>query len=240
MNADTTITSAPPAARTTPRVPRWAFLPFIAVAAVHVIALASGAVAIAGPTKLLLMPLLAFAVLVGARGLRSSAPVVILIAAILLSWIGDGAGVFLPFLPTLPMMLLFFGLAHVAYMILFWRHIPQRARLPLWAALFVVWWGAMMAIIFPHAGALAIAVACYGVVLGATATLATRCNRAVIIGALFFLTSDSLLAFKLFIAGFDSPWTSAAVMFTYCIGQGLIAAGALAALRARQRATTPA
>ncbi|WP_433674307.1 lysoplasmalogenase family protein [Microbacterium gorillae] len=221
----------------TRRVPRWAFLPFIALSAVHVIALAFHNDAVAAPTKLGLMPLLAFAVLVGARGLRATAPIALLLAAILLSWLGDGAGVFVPFLPTLPMMLAFFGIAHLAYIALFWRHLRIR-KFPLAAALLIVWWAAMVIVIAPAAKELAVAVAAYGVVLGLTAAFATRCSPMVLVGALFFLASDTILAFMLFLPDLTPPITDAAVMFTYTLGQGLIAAGALAAFRRRQSAVT--
>lgn len=221
----------------TRRVPRWVFLPFIALSTVHVIALAFHNDALAAPTKLGLMPLLAFAVLVGARGLRATAPIALLLAAILFSWLGDGAGVFVPFLPTLPMMLAFFGIAHLAYIALFWRHLRIR-KFPLAAALLIVWWAAMVIVIAPSAKELAVAVAAYGVVLGLTAAFATRCSPMVLVGALFFLASDTILAFMLFLPDLTPPITDAAVMFTYTLGQGLIAAGALATLRRRQSAVT--
>ncbi|MFK4791085.1 lysoplasmalogenase [Microbacterium sp. ZW T5_56] len=217
------------------RVPRWAFLPFIALSTVHVIALAFHNDALATPTKLGLMPLLAFAVLVGARGLRATAPIALLLAAILFSWLGDGAGVFVPFLPTLPMMLAFFGIAHLAYIALFWRHLRVR-KFSLAAALLIVWWAAMVIVIAPAAKELAVAVAAYGIVLGLTAAFATRCSPMVLVGALFFLASDTILAFMLFLPELTPPITDAAIMFTYTLGQGLIAAGALAALRRRQNA----
>ncbi|MDR2293861.1 MAG: lysoplasmalogenase [Microbacterium sp.] len=227
---------ASPRSDTTRRVPRWAFLPFITLSAVHVVALAFHNDALAAPTKLGLMPLLAFAVLVGARGLRATAPIALLLTAILFSWLGDGAGTFVPFLPTLPMMLAFFGIAHLAYIALFWRHLRVR-KFPLAAALLIVWWAAMVIVVAPAAKELAVAIAAYGVVLGLTAAFATRCSPMVLVGALFFLASDTILAFMLFLPDLTPPITDAAVMFTYTLGQGLIAAGALATLRRRQNET---
>ncbi len=46
------------------------FVPYAVVSAIHITALAAGAEAIAGPTKLLLMPFLAVAVFWGGRGSR--------------------------------------------------------------------------------------------------------------------------------------------------------------------------
>ncbi|HTH06157.1 MAG TPA: hypothetical protein VL916_09810, partial [Ilumatobacteraceae bacterium] len=89
------------------------FVPYIAVSIVHVSALAVGSDAVAAPTKLALMPLLGLAVVWGAWGSRWTPTHTLLVVALVLSWLGDGAGTFVPWLPTVPMMLLFFGLAHL-------------------------------------------------------------------------------------------------------------------------------
>lgn len=215
------------------------FAPYIALSIVHVAALAMGAGAVAGPTKLLLMPLLAVAVVWGARGAGWTPAFTLLLVAIGMSWLGDGAGTFFPFAPELPVMLLFFGLAHLCYIRLFWHDLAVR-RVPLWAAVYGVWWIVLLAVLWPHLGGLAIAVAVYGLVLGGTAVAASRCHPLVVWGSVFFLTSDSVLAFRLFLPDAMPDWTSPLVMLTYCLGQGLIAAGVLAAVRARRAtATTP-
>jgi uncharacterized membrane protein YhhN len=215
------------------------FAPYIALSVVHVAALAAGADAIAAPTKLTLMPLLAFAVVWSARGSAWTTPLTLLVVAIGLSWLGDGAGTFFPFAPELPMMLLFFGLAHLCYIWLFWRRLAVR-RVPLWAAVYAVWWVVLLAVLWPHLGGLSIAVAVYGLVLGGTAVAASRCHPLVVWGGVFFLTSDSVLAFRLFLPDAMPGWTSPLVMLTYCLGQGLIAAGVLATLRARSAADVAA
>ncbi|MBD3943857.1 lysoplasmalogenase [Microbacterium sp. NEAU-LLC] len=215
------------------------FAPYIVLSIVHVSALAADADDIAAPTKLTLMPLLAFAVVWGARGTTWSTPLTLLVVAIGLSWLGDGAGTFFPFAPELPLMLLFFGLAHVCYIWLFWRRLAVR-RVPLWASVYAVWWVVLLAVLWPHLGGLAIAVAVYGLVLGGTAVAASRCHPLVVWGGVFFLTSDSVLAFRLFLPDAMPGWTSPLVMLTYCLGQGLIAAGVLAAIRARRTAAATA
>ena len=88
-------------------------------------------------------------------------------------------------------------------------------------------------VLWPHLGGLSFAVAAYGLVLGGTAALATRCHPLIIVGAVFFLASDTILAFRLFLADAMPEWTSPAVMVTYCLGQGLIAVGAVATMKAR-------
>ena len=104
------------------------FVPYAVVSVIHIVALAVGAEAIAGPTKLLLMPLLAVAVFWGGRGSRWGTTYTLLFIAIALSWLGDGAGTLFPTAPTVPMMLLFFGLAHLCYIWIFWRMHPRPAR----------------------------------------------------------------------------------------------------------------
>lgn len=207
----------------------WAFAPFIAASILHVVLLAVGS-PLAGPTKLLLMPLLAVPVVLSARRIVPRSALVLLLAALLFSWLGDGAGTFFPTAPELPLMLLFFGIAHVAYIVLFARSLARR-RMPWWALIYAVWWVAMIAVLGPHTGGLLIAVAVYGIVLGGTAAFSARCHPLVALGGAFFLTSDTILAFRLFLPDALPPWSSPAVMLTYTIGQGLIIAGALLSLQ---------
>jgi uncharacterized membrane protein YhhN len=75
------------------------------------------------------------------------------------------------------------------------------------------------------------------VVLAGTAATAARTNRIITIGAAFFLASDTLLAFRLFTPEAMPPVTSPLVMLTYTVGQGLIAAGVVIAVRLRERTT---
>lgn len=208
--------------RRTPRL--WGFAAFAAVSVVHVAAIALGAEAVVYPTKLLLMPALAVAVLV-ARGRGPwRATESWLLAAIALSWLGDGAAFFFPGLPELPLMLLCFGLAHLAYIVLFAR-LPDARRVSPWAAAYALWWIAMLAVLWPHLGSLQIAVAVYGLVLGGTAAMATRGGAVTALGGVFFLASDTILAFRLFLPGVSEALVGPWVMATYTIGQGLLAWG---------------
>lgn len=209
------------------------FVPYALISIVHVIALGIGALWLAEPTKLLLMPLLALSVVWALWTARIGTVGWLLLGAIGLSWIGDSAATFLPFAPTVPMMLLFFGLAHLIYMWLFARPLSIRRQLPWWTLIYAVWWIGLLIVLWPSLGALTFAVAAYGLVLGGTATLAARCHPLIAIGGAVFLTSDSILAFRLFTPDLMPDWTSPAVMFTYSAGQGLIAAGAVLTLRHR-------
>lgn len=216
--------------RRTPDAPLlWSSLPYIAASAIHVVLLAIDS-PLAPPTKHILMPLLALPVLVLARDLRPRITILLLLAAIVFSWLGDGAGAFFRALPELPLMLMFFGIAHIAYIVLFARHLARR-RMPWWTLVYAAWWVAMIATLGPHTGGLLIAVAAYGIVLGGTAAFSARCHPLVAVGGAFFLASDTILAFRLFLPDALPAWSSPAVMFTYTIGQGLIVAGALLSLR---------
>ena len=208
----------------------WGFVPYALVSAVHVVTRFIEYEPVAGPTKLLLMPLLAAAVLWAGRGSAWGPTYTLLFVALALSWLGDGAGTFFAGAPTLPLMLLFFGLAHLCYIWIFWRRLAVR-RLPAWSAVYLLWWVVMIAVLWPTLGALAIAVAAYGVVLGGTAASASRCHPIIAWGGAFFLASDTILAFRLFTPEAMPGWTSGLVMLTYCLGQGLIAAGSVVADR---------
>lgn len=218
--------------RRTDNLLAWSFLPYIVMSIVHVAALATRS-ELAEPTKLWLIPLLALPVIVSLR-IRRVFAIVLLLAAMVFSWLGDGAGAFFPAGAELPLMLLFFGLAHIAYIVLFLRVLHVR-RMPWWALVYAAWWIAMLAVLGPHTGTLFVAVAAYGLLLGGTAAFSTRCHALVVWGGVFFLISDTVLAFRLFVPDAMPQWTSPLVMLTYALGQGLIVAGALVTLRARRR-----
>jgi uncharacterized membrane protein YhhN len=208
-----------------------AFTPFAFATIVHVWALAIDATGAARPTKLMLMPFLALAV-VWAGHRHWTRAHTILVTAIGLSWIGDGAGPLFPGADTVPVMILFFALAHLCYIWLFWRVLPVR-RVPPWAAVYVVWYVGLLIVLWPSLGALLVPVALYGIVLGATAMGATRCHPLTAWGGAFFLAADSILAFELFVPDAMPAWSSPVVMTLYCLGQGLMAAGVLLAAPAR-------
>lgn len=204
----------------------WGFALYAVISAVHITTIAVGATSMIVPTKVLLMPALALAAGWACRGIRWRTPHVLLVAAIAFSWLGDGAGAFFPFLPELPTMMLFFGLAHVAYIVLFQRYLAVR-RMPTWALVYAVWWVALVVILWPHLGVLTIAVMIYGLVLGGTAASSARCAPLVAWGGALFLASDMVLAFRVFVPDAMPDWSSPLVMLTYCAGQGLIAVGAV-------------
>ena len=176
----------------------------------------------------------------------------LLLLALAFSWLGDGAGLFFPFFGAeLPPMLICFGFAHLLYIALFTRGLrdtrprraddtgagdaaPARRRLPRWTLVYAVWWIVMIVLLWPHLGALAVGVAAYGLVLAGTAAAAALGSRATALGGLLFVASDTLLALRLFLPGADAVIGDVAVMSTYGLGQGLLAAGTVALLRARR------
>lgn len=202
-----------------------AWTPYVVVAVVHVVLLAVGSRA-AEPTKVLLMPILALPVVLLVDRRWSGAVVATLLTAVFFSWLGDAVGSTVSGDSVLPLMLGFFGLAHVAYIVLFARLVPGRP-MPCWTVGYVGWWVAMLAVVGPHTGGLLPAVAVYGGVLAGTAATAVRCHAMVAVGGAVFLVSDSLLAFRLFLPEAAPGWFGPAVMGSYVLGQGLIVAGLL-------------
>jgi len=206
------------------------WVPYVALAAIHVVTLAVSS-PIAAPTKLTLMPLLALPVIAALPRLRPRAASVLLLAALLFSWLGDGAAFFFPMLDDeLPAMLLCFGIAHLLYIWLFARRIGAH-RIPAWTLVYAAWWGIMIAVLWPHLGGLLIPVMIYGLVLGGTAVASTRGGTLTAIGGAFFLASDTILALRLFLPGISGELTSPWVMLTYTLGQGLLVAGVVRHLR---------
>ncbi|WP_067200855.1 lysoplasmalogenase family protein [Microbacterium sp. XT11] len=206
----------------------WAFVPYAMASAVHVVLLAMEN-PLAAPTKLILMPLLAVPVLLSIRRARRRVSILLILTALLFSWLRAAAGSLFPDTPELPLMLGFFGVAHIAYIVLFARFLGGR-RMPWWALAYAAWWIVMMFTLGPHTGALLPAVGGYGVVLAGTAAMAARCSRLIAAGGALFLLSDTILAFRLFLPDAMPSWTSPAVMSTYTLGQGLLIAGALVRL----------
>ncbi|MBZ4486781.1 lysoplasmalogenase [Microbacterium sp. cx-55] len=179
------------------------------------------------------MPVLAVAAPWAGRGSGWGTPFTLLFVALAFSWLGDGAATFFPFAPTLPVMLLSFGLAHLAYIWLFVRHL-RGTRQPAWSWIYAAWWTLLLVLLWPHLGALALPVAAYGVVLAGTAFTAARSGPVIAAGGAFFLASDTVLAFRLFLPDAMPDWTSPLVMVTYCLGQALLVVGVVTASRARE------
>jgi len=152
--------------------------------------------------------------------------------AIFASLLGDifllrGGG----FLPGLAAFLL----AHIAYIIAFYRNNPipvffQKDRLP-WAVLVAIYGGILLYVLLPHLGAMQVPVVVYALTI--LTMILTALNRwkcvpqtsfaPVLIGAILFVLSDSLLAINKFVGSL--PASGILIMATYAIGQYLIVTG---------------
>ena len=225
----------------TPHGRALAAAPFLAVGALHIVLLAlEGAGVEVGPwataTKGLLMPALLLAFLLARAARRHAvvgdgavvgdrAAVVLVGAALVLSWLGDislsvtdGAG----FLIGLG----FFLVAHLAWITTFVRVLGVR-RPPRAAVVYLVWLLVFVVLLAPHTGVLLAPVALYGAVLALVAALGLGAGRRVAWGSALFLASDSLLGLHTFYPGF-SPWQIDAIIMTgYLAGQGLMVLGVL-------------
>ncbi|WP_052521169.1 lysoplasmalogenase [Agreia bicolorata] len=207
---------------------RWAVVLFLILSAAHLVALAAGLPELAGWTKPLLMPaLMLVALVVSAR--RGGAGIVLIVAALAFSWLGDvllsspGDVGFLLGLAA-------FFLAHLVYLVAFASSFRRRP-VPLAAYLYVLWWIAFVLLLQPSLGTLLVPVAAYGLVLGASGAAALATNRLTAIGALLFVCSDSLLACRIFLPDFELVQQDLIIMALYLAGQGLIAWGAVRAAR---------
>lgn len=209
------------------------FTPFIVIALIHLATLLLGNEAWSSATKLWLMPALLVSLawyLLGVLRLKVSAVLVLAALGIAFSWLGDfllaspGGTGFLLGLGS-------FALAHVAYLLLFLVLLRER-RVPLASIAFVLWWAAIVVVLTPHVGDLLVPVAIYGLLIVGLAAVSLCTNRFVIVGALAFLISDTLLSLKFFVPGWEFYPIDFIIMAFYLVGQGLIAYGAAHRARA--------
>lgn len=208
------------------------FLPFLLVGVLHLIGQLAQNETLIRATKPLVILSLAVA-LVWSVGGRLSAPVVGVLIALFFSWLGDVAlmldGSFW-FLAGLAAFLL----AHVAYLVLFLRHLGS-GRLPRSALLYLVWFALLAVFLWPHLGAMLVPALIYSVAITAMAIAATRCGRLVSVGALLFLLSDSTLAVYRFVPHVTIWQGGFLIMLTYIAAQGLIVLGVVAFVGERGR-----
>ncbi len=209
------------------------FLPFIAVSLIHLAALLFGNDAWSSSTKLMLMPALLVSLLwllLGVLRLGVTRLLVFASLGIVFSWVGDalladpeGIGFLLG--------LASFALAHAAYLVLFLFVLRER-RVPWPVLAFAAWWVLIVIVLAPHVGALLVPVAIYGLLIVALAAVSFSANRFVIIGAVTFLISDTLLSLKFFVPGWHFYPIDFIIMAFYLVGQGLIAYGVVHRARA--------
>lgn len=194
------------------------FLPFALVSAVHLAAKLLPLGVLDPGTKPLLMPALLVPVIVlGRRG--RTAPLVLLVVGVLLSWIGDVT------LHFFVVGLSAFLLAHIAYTAAL--IVQFRRRISWWALLYLPWWGGFVAVLAPSLGDYVLPVAVYGLALVVMAAAATRGGALTTLGGLAFVASDTLLALRLFTEWAQGPLPDFAIMALYLGAQLLLVLGLL-------------
>ncbi len=185
-------------------------------------------------SKPLLMPLLAL--YVWAAGSNSLTGKWLIIAGLIFSAAGD---TFLLFEKDYPIMFIAglscFLLTHILYVIYFVRAVKKGPSLlrknPLIIVAVIIYLAGFSYLLFPKLGGLKIPVFIYTLIIGgmllasldAYLKLPVKSAFRFALGALFFVISDSLLAFNKFFHSI--PQAGLLIMLTYCLAQFLIAEG---------------
>ncbi|MBO9660280.1 MAG: lysoplasmalogenase [Chitinophagaceae bacterium] len=184
-------------------------------------------------TKSLLMPVLAIGFVTRAGGVsRQGAPILL---ALLFSWGGD---VLLMFQGQNSIFFLLglssFLIAHIFY-IVFFHQIKNREKIRsrFWTVLVVaVYYSVLIAVLNPWLGEMRLPVRVYGLVISFMFLLALHmiylkhksAGRLMVIGALLFVVSDSILAVNKFY--FPVHFAGVYIMLTYGLAQYLLVRGA--------------
>lgn len=170
----------------------------------------------------------------------------LLLAALFFSWAGD---LFLLFDSSESSFFIFglvsFLTAHIFYIILFLQQKkilqPNKKWNPLTILLLLIYTGSLFALLYPTLGALKIPVVVYAAVLSSMLLMAlhafsfkTISGRYVIIGAILFVASDSLLAINKFYQPFNAA--GLAIMGTYGLAQLSIVVGLTKCMRSGNKA----
>lgn len=196
--------------------------------------LASGHDALRWYTKPFLMPILAVGVVVAAHWRLDRARAA-LVLGLISSATGDTA-LLRPGDGAFVLGTLWFAMAHACYIVAFANAGRGRGlvrRRPWVAIPYVAVWFGGTALLWPHLGALRVAIVPYSALLTAMAVcaldLAGRIVRRdalfVAAGAAVFVLSDSTLAFARFDPALAPPHAPLLVMLTYAIAQALIVSG---------------
>ncbi len=186
-------------------------------------------------SKPLLMPVLVAYLLTQTRSVSSNLKTWNILA-LFFSWIGD---ILLMFEETKPIFFLLglsaFLIAQVFY-IIFFHNIRMREYIrgnALLLLLVIVYYSILVSVLSPYLGDLRLPVRIYGVVLSFMLMLAMhpmlgknkRAGVWMMLGAILFVTSDSLLAFNKFLTAFN--YAGIIIMLTYGLAQLFITEGAV-------------
>ena len=185
--------------------------------------------------KPILIPILGF----GAYFYRKFPTQNTVLAALLLSWIGDVILLFTDLGEIYFILgLIFFLIAHILYCILFnklnrIRKKQNKTFFVIGSILIAVYLISMVSFLMPHLGDLEIPVSIYATVISIMLLFAFNGllvwekpgNLLIFLGAFFFVVSDSILALNKFYH--PIPKSSFFIMLTYLLAQYLIVLGVL-------------
>ena len=207
-----------------------AFLPFVAVTALHLVALFLGNEPIPHHTKGWLMATLLVGFLLGQRWSperRTLLPA--MLCGIGFSWVGDTSllyGDTTGFLTGLGAFLL----AHAAYLFAFFQLPGARRPRPLIVVAYLIYFVALLSALGPETNLLLAPVAMYGFVLVMTGMIGSTVNWLAGLGGALFVVSDSVLGANKFLPGFAMWQVDFVIMIGYTGAQLAIVLGVLRAL----------
>ncbi|GAA3730512.1 MULTISPECIES: lysoplasmalogenase [Flavobacterium] len=208
---------------------------YLAFSIVYLIILLSGYERFDLFLKPILIPIIGF----GAYFYRKFPTQNILLAALVLSWLGDVILLFTDLGEIYFILgLVCFLTAHIVYCVLFnkQKRIRKRQNKPLFifgSVLIAFYLIGMVSVLMPHLGDLEIPVSIYASIISIMLLFAFNGflvwekpgNQLVFLGAIFFIISDSILAVNKFYA--PIPKSSFFIMLTYLLAQYLIVVGTL-------------
>lgn len=209
------------------------------MAAANIVGIQIGNESIQQLTKPLIIPLLAFYFLSEIKKDGWSISKWIL-AALFFSWVGD---VLLMFQEKNSLFFLLglssFLLAHIFYIIFFHTvRVRENVKGKPWLLVaVVVYYAILINLLSPYLGAMKIPVFVYGIVISFMFMLAMHmlfiknksAGKWMMIGALLFVTSDSILAINKFYQPFEAA--GVLIMLTYALAQLFIVYGAIKYIR---------
>ena len=212
---------------------------FFAISAADIFAVASGNDDLRWFTKVFIAPLLIGYVITSVTLLKTRLHKWI-IAALIFCWAGD----ILLMLESKNSIFFILGLicflmAHICY-IDFFHILRLNRQVKLNRLIFVavaVYYLTLIIFLFPHLGMMKIPVIIYGAVISFMLALALHMplitfkgvGRSLMIGAVLFVASDTMLAINKFYMPFE--FAGAAIMATYCLAQLLIVVGAVSYIK---------
>lgn len=173
-------------------------------------------------TQMMLMPALIGVLFSGTAAVRPKMIRWVLLALVF-SWLGDSIPRFLNGDPGFLTMVGCFLVAQVFYVLALlphWRH--SIVLTPWWIIPYLAALAMLVLLCAPGAGALLVPVIVYGIALTIMAVLSTGLGKMAGLGGAIFFVSDSLIALRSF-ADINLPAHSFWIMFTYVLGQALIA-----------------